>query len=98
MRSVNRETCIFLIDDDPSARGGIARLLRTAGHTIKEFESVDAFLEPTLVGIARVIAETVPLSRLMAEQIKALRAWSRGRARCATSRPDDVGSQRRISA
>jgi SpoVK/Ycf46/Vps4 family AAA+-type ATPase len=41
--------------------------------------------EPTDLDIAGMLTEFVPLSKLMAEQINALRQWSRGRARLATS-------------
>ena len=40
--------------------------------------------EPTDLDIARVLTEFVPLSKLMAEQIGALRSWAKGRARLAT--------------
>lgn len=36
---------IFLIDDDPSARSGLSRLLRTAGHDVHAFASADEFLD-----------------------------------------------------
>lgn len=39
----------------------------------------------SLTAIAGVLTEFVPLSKLMAEQITALRQWSKGRARPATS-------------
>lgn len=41
--------------------------------------------EPTDLDIAGVLTEFVPLSKLMAEQIGALKAWAKGRARLATS-------------
>ena len=36
---------IFLVDDDSSARNGLARLLRKAGHDVRDFSSADDFLE-----------------------------------------------------
>ncbi len=36
--------CVFIVDDDPSARKGLARLLRTAGHDVRDFASVNEFL------------------------------------------------------
>ena len=36
---------VFIIDKDPSARQGLARLLGTAGHGIVSFDSVEAFLD-----------------------------------------------------
>jgi SpoVK/Ycf46/Vps4 family AAA+-type ATPase len=43
--------------------------------------------EPTDLGIAQVLTDLVPLSRLMAEQIAGLRTWAKGRARLATAPP-----------
>ena len=42
-----------------------------------------------MLDIARAVSETVPLSRLMAEQIAGLRRWAQGRCRAATSRPEE---------
>ena len=53
--------------------------------------------EPTTLTCSMVLGELVPLSQLMGEQIKALREWSRGRARLATSRPVE-STERRIAA
>ena len=36
--------CVFIVDDDPSARKGLARLLRTGGHDVRDFSSVNEFL------------------------------------------------------
>jgi FixJ family two-component response regulator len=36
--------CVFVVDDDPSARRGLARLLRTAGHDVRDYASGDEFL------------------------------------------------------
>jgi len=37
--------CVFVVDDDPSARRGLARLLRTAGHEVREHASAQEFLD-----------------------------------------------------
>ena len=37
-------TCIFVVDDDPSARKGFTLLLRTAGYDVKDFSSAEEFL------------------------------------------------------
>jgi FixJ family two-component response regulator len=39
------ENCIFVVDDDASARNGLARLLRTAGYDVRDFASAEDFLE-----------------------------------------------------
>jgi SpoVK/Ycf46/Vps4 family AAA+-type ATPase len=49
------------------------------------YDAFDRNAEPTDLDIARVLTDFVPLSKTMAEQINALRAWSKGRARSATS-------------
>ena len=36
---------VFVVDDDPSARSGLARLLRTAGHDVCDFASSEEFLD-----------------------------------------------------
>ena len=72
----------------------------TEGLTGSEIENVfiealylafDSEKEPTDLDIARVLTEFVPLSKLMAEQIGALRNWSKGRARLATSLVSERG-------
>ena len=35
---------VFIIDDDPSVRKGLARLLRAAGYRVKDFATVMEFL------------------------------------------------------
>ena len=35
----------FVVDDDPSARSGLARLLRAAGYDVRVFASADEFLD-----------------------------------------------------
>ena len=37
--------CVFVVDDDPSARNGLARLLRSAGRDVRPFASVEEFLD-----------------------------------------------------
>ena len=65
----------------------------SAGCTGAEIEQafVDALYaafangrEPDTGHVCRAAAESVPLSKLMAEQIEALRKWARGRCRMAT--------------
>ena len=44
--------------------------------------------EPTDLTVSMVLNDLVPLSKLMAEQITALRQWAEGRARLATSQEE----------
>lgn len=78
----------------------------TEGFTGAEIEQVfiDALYaafakgkEPSTLSISLILNDAVPLSRLMAEQIKQLREWARGRARCATSQETSKGG-RKIAA
>jgi FixJ family two-component response regulator len=39
------EATVFVVDDDPSVRRGLERLLRTAGHRVESFASAREFLE-----------------------------------------------------
>ncbi len=66
----------------------------TEGFTGSEIENVfldamyaafDEEKEPTDLTIAEVLNDSVPLSKLMAEQIQGLRNWARSRARAAAS-------------
>ena len=36
---------VFVVDDDSSARNGLTRLLRTAGHDVRAFASAEEFLD-----------------------------------------------------
>ena len=61
------------------------------------YQAFDAEKEPTDLTIARILTEFVPLSKTMAEAISALRNWSRGRARLATT-PAAEPKLRRLAA
>ena len=53
--------------------------------------------EPGTLDCSMALGDTVPLSRLMSEQITALRSWSKGRARLATL-PETPAKGRRLVA
>jgi len=42
---VKKDNFVFVVDDDPSASRGIARLLRTAGYNVRVFASANEFLD-----------------------------------------------------
>ncbi len=42
---MNQENIVFVVDDDPSARKGLARLLLTAGYHVQDFECASDFLD-----------------------------------------------------
>jgi FixJ family two-component response regulator len=63
---------VFLVDGDSSARRGLARLLRTAGHDVLEFGTANELLDsldPETSGCLVLDAETSGLSggELLAE-------------------------------
>jgi SpoVK/Ycf46/Vps4 family AAA+-type ATPase len=79
----------------------------TEGLTGSEIEQgfidalYDAFSrreEPTDLSITMQLTDLVPLSKLMAEQISALRQWAKGRARPATKPTTDSRSRKIIAA
>ncbi len=39
-----KSTVVFVIDDDPSVRKSLSRLLRSVGHSVETFSSAEAFL------------------------------------------------------
>jgi SpoVK/Ycf46/Vps4 family AAA+-type ATPase len=81
-------------------------LAKSEGFTGAEIEQafIDALYaafaagrEPTMPDILKALADTVPLSKLMAEQIAGLRKWAVGRCRMATS-PVQEPRGRKIAA
>lgn len=52
--------------------------------------------EPSDNTILEALASTVPLGRLMAEQINSLRKWTKGRARPASATREDPGERRML--
>ena len=45
LSNMKNEHYVFIVDDDLSARRGIARLLRAAGHNVREYASANEFLD-----------------------------------------------------
>lgn len=42
---IEREAAVFVVDDDPSVRRGLERLLRSAGYRVETYSSAEQFLE-----------------------------------------------------
>jgi SpoVK/Ycf46/Vps4 family AAA+-type ATPase len=61
------------------------------------YEAFQKNREPDTVALSTLLATQVPLSRLMGEQIAALRQWAAGRARPAT-RPEAGKTGRKVAA
>ena len=75
----------------------------TEGFTGSEIEQLvidalyDAFSrreEPTDLSVMLVLNQTVPLSKLMGEQVAGLRSWAKGRARPATKQAVEATGRR----
>jgi SpoVK/Ycf46/Vps4 family AAA+-type ATPase len=62
------------------------------------FAAFEGETEPTDLHVAQVLTDFVPLSKLMAESIAALRTWSKGRARMATAPGVEERRGRRLAA
>src|SRR5712675_1002377 len=45
LNAINKNTTVFVVDDDPSVRKGLVRLLRSAGHVVEAFASASEFLD-----------------------------------------------------
>jgi len=54
--------------------------------------------EPKTGDLLAAVTETVPLSKLMGDQIAGLRKWAQGRCRMAAAAPVDAAGGRRIAA
>ena len=62
---MNNNTHVFVIDDDPSVRGGLVRLLSNAGYNVSQFTSLNDFmdtLKPGLSGCILLDSRTLELS------------------------------------
>ena len=53
--------------------------------------------EPTDLDLAQVLTGSIPLSKLMVEQINTLRGWAKGRARYATSQLPESNLRRLVA-
>ncbi len=62
--------CIFLIDDDSSARTGLARLLRKAGHDIRDFASANDFFVDAASGLTGCLVLDIRMPGMSTEEIK----------------------------
>jgi FixJ family two-component response regulator len=45
MKTSENHSTVFVVDDDPSVRRGLGRLLRSASYTVESFASANEFLE-----------------------------------------------------
>ena len=62
---------MFVIDDDPSARKGLTRLLHTAGHNVRDFECANDFLESLDQDLSGCIVLDARMPGLSGEELQA---------------------------
>lgn len=55
------EAQVYIIDDDPSVRRGLARLVREGGHAVESFASAEDFLETLPAAFTRPTCALVDL-------------------------------------
>ncbi|MCK4785353.1 MAG: response regulator [Desulfobacteraceae bacterium] len=63
--------CTFVVDDDSSARNGLARLLRTAGHDVRDFASSDDFLDALDPEVSGCVVLDARMPGLSGEELQA---------------------------
>ena len=68
---MNQENIIFVVDDDPSARKGLARLLHTAGHNVRDFESANDFLHALDPDVSGCLILDARMPGLSGEELQA---------------------------
>ena len=63
--------CVFVVDDDPSARRGLVRLLRTAGHDVRDYASANEFLDAFGSGTCDCLVLDARMPGLSGENLQA---------------------------
>lgn len=67
---MQKTNLVFLVDDDPSARRGLARLLRTAGYDVREFASANEFLDAISSDVSGCLVLDLRMSGLSGEELQ----------------------------
>ena len=67
---------VFVVDDDRSARRGLARLLRAAGHDVRDFASANEFLDALGAGASGCLILDARMPGLSSEEL-----WAELKAR-----------------
>jgi len=62
---------IFVVDDDPSARRGLARLLRAAGHEVFDFAAASEFLDALEPAASGCLVLDVRMPGMSGEELQA---------------------------
>jgi FixJ family two-component response regulator len=62
--------CVFVVDDDSSARKGIARLMRSANYDVRDFDSASSFMDALNSEIPCVVVLDVGMPKLSCEELQ----------------------------
>ena len=62
---------VFVVDDDPSARKGLARLLLTAGYHVQDFECASDFLNALKPDLSGCLILDARMPGLSSEELQA---------------------------
>jgi FixJ family two-component response regulator len=88
--------CVFVVDDDPSARSGLARLVRTAGYDSRDFASVNEFLDALSSDVSGCVVLDAGMPGLSVEKLQAeLEARSLKLPIIVVTAYDDPGTKRK---
>jgi FixJ family two-component response regulator len=71
LSSMTSTGCVFVVDDDLSARRGLARLLRAAGHDTRDFASATEFLDEFEPGTGGCLVLDARMPGLTGEELQA---------------------------
>ena len=69
---------VFVVDDDPSLRIALGRLLRTAGWSVRTFTSAEEFLEQQCSSAPGCLIADVHLGRMSGLELQAILARTKG--------------------
>jgi FixJ family two-component response regulator len=68
---MTRTNYVFIVDDDPSARSGLTRLLRTAGHDVRNFATANEFLDSLDPEMTGCLVLDIRMPGLSVEELQA---------------------------
>ena len=63
--------CVFVVDDDPSVRHSLSRLVRTAGYDSRDFASVNEFLDALSSDLSGCVVLDAGMPGLSVEKLQA---------------------------
>ena len=63
-------SCVFVLDDDFSARKGIARLIRTANYDVRDFDSIEKALNALASEVPSCVVLDADLPDQLCEELR----------------------------